>query len=728
MVHVTASVSGTYYSDRIVYRFDSNGTITLDQDYTVRVLVIGGGGSGGISSNSPTINRGGGGGAGGMFADSTYTLPAGTYQITVGSGGTVPSVAGSGSNGGQSSIGSLIIARGGGGGGGRSTFSFFPALDGGSGGGAPTTNVAFGGVGSGSTAGTLQHSGGSHVDGGGGGGAGGAGNGNTGGAGAIFDIGDGNGSVTYASGGNGGFDPVAANATIGGGGGFRQNGNNGVVMISFQVLPPSFTNISSAFNADESGLEVDWVLGGDAVTTVTYRFFQLDSGTWTSPTPLANPSSTDSRTIPFPQNLSAPYVTQLEFSNEGGSILHSNAHDALSYEGASTIGRRTSGNLTYLNLQYTSTTSNVDLTVKEDLEDVDYLLVGGGGGGGISVQGDFRAGGGGAGGLIYQQGQSISAGSYPIVIGSGGRGAPGGAATVAALSGGNGGNSTAFGQTALGGGGGGGRWSANIAIDPNTCAGLGVTTAFDGGSGGGGSVDACTGLTSNPQQGTNGGGATNAGGGGGGGAASAGVGGGTTGDGGAGLVISISGSSVTYATGGDGIRSGRTPANKTAGTGDGGDGGVTATPPTAGASGVVALSILFTSIDIRSLTASASGTNIDLSWTLNINHSEVQTLGVTQAYRIFDTALSTWTNWTSVSPSGSGLNFNVSNLSYPSLNVDEEFYFVQLRAENAVSRDDETIALENRLFPSQQQRTFKYLMMSLTVLIISPSSIMAMAT
>jgi hypothetical protein len=78
------------------------------------LLVAGGGGGGGATW------PGGGGGAGGYGEDDAYTLPAGTYTVTVGGGGTAGNQGGTGGTGGDSSLagGSIttIQVKGGGGG------------------------------------------------------------------------------------------------------------------------------------------------------------------------------------------------------------------------------------------------------------------------------------------------------------------------------------------------------------------------------------------------------------------------------------------------------------------------------------------------------------------------------------------------------------------------------------------------------------------------------------
>lgn len=87
-----------------------------------------------------TVNRtrwqAGNAGAGGIYANDAYILPSGTYEITVGNGGQAIEK-GKGKNGGNSSLGSLIVYGGGAGGAILSTSSSdVNGSSGGSGGGA----------------------------------------------------------------------------------------------------------------------------------------------------------------------------------------------------------------------------------------------------------------------------------------------------------------------------------------------------------------------------------------------------------------------------------------------------------------------------------------------------------------------------------------------------------------------------------------------------------------
>lgn len=190
--------------------------------------------------------------------------------------------------------------------------------------------------------------------------------------------------------------------------------------------------------------------------------------------------------------------------------------------------------------------------------DADYLIVAGGGGGGSRYY-SRTGGGGGAGGLL--SGTTTIAGAQSITVGAGGAGGLGKYGQ-----GGKGGDSSISGIDTATGGGGGGRNGSN---------------GSNGGSGGGGSGHSSTnsGGTGIAGQGFAGGGNDtsqrgNAGGGGGAGGA-----GQTTSEGsagGPGVASSITGTPVTYASGGDGgiLVSGAGPgASGAANTGDGGEGG-----------------------------------------------------------------------------------------------------------------------------------------------------------
>ena len=100
----------THSGGYTVHTFTSNGTFTIGATIDAKVLVVAGGGSGGH-------NLGGGGGAGGYVYDGSYEITAGSYDVTVGTGGAGVT-AGDGNKGNDSEFETLTVAEGGGAGGG----------------------------------------------------------------------------------------------------------------------------------------------------------------------------------------------------------------------------------------------------------------------------------------------------------------------------------------------------------------------------------------------------------------------------------------------------------------------------------------------------------------------------------------------------------------------------------------------------------------------------------
>lgn len=170
-----ASASGgtdIFYDSTYAYHvFKGTGTFTPNRALTADILVVAGGGGGGNK-------RGGGGGAGGVLAFASQSLTAGTsYTCTVGAGGAGGYVSNSaipGTNGDNSSFGSISgIVYGGGGGAGQNSGGggSGSGLAGGSGGGGTeNTSYGLGTSGQGNDGGA-----GASNSGGGGGGKGGAG-------------------------------------------------------------------------------------------------------------------------------------------------------------------------------------------------------------------------------------------------------------------------------------------------------------------------------------------------------------------------------------------------------------------------------------------------------------------------------------------------------------------------------------------------------------------------
>jgi hypothetical protein len=248
-------------------------------------------------------------------------------------------------------------------------------------------------------------------------------------------------------------------------------------------------------------------------------------------------------------------ATMVPFTATGGTIT---------YSGGYTIHTFTSGTASFS---------------PNGAGNVEVLVVAGGGGGGGGTNGGHIGGGGGAGGMISNSSFAVAQQAYSITVGAGGAGSTGSFGTV----GGTGGNSVFSTLTGLGGGGGGPTLSGN---------------GGSGGSGGGGSRDnnnnlGGTGL----QPGSASGGLGNDGGrggvanpaGGGGGAGGVGQSTAAGGAGGVGVASSISGSLVTYATGGGG-GSCITPSANTGNGGGGGFGDGCGSAP--GGSGIVIIRYL----------------------------------------------------------------------------------------------------------------------------------------
>lgn len=216
-----------------IHSFTSSGTfVVYDAPVVVDILLVGGGGGSGGGAA-------GGGGAGGVVYKTNYTIPEGVYTITIGDGGSGGvNVNSAGSNGGNTTFGSLLTALGGGGGGGDQ--QNLSGLSGGSGGGNSAEGGDVGGVGSalqpshasggyGNAGGGLINSGPYHGSGGGGGagGAGGQANGNIGGSGGNGIQINITGTPTYYGGGGAGGCLNASSVASGGLGGGGNSGQNG---------------------------------------------------------------------------------------------------------------------------------------------------------------------------------------------------------------------------------------------------------------------------------------------------------------------------------------------------------------------------------------------------------------------------------------------------------------------------------------------------------------------
>jgi hypothetical protein len=335
----TYSSGGTDYT---VHTFTSTGTYTSLSAINVDYFIVAGGGSGGGA-------HGGAGAAGGYLTAASYSLPAGTYTATIGTGGVSvtgsgfqhPGVDGLDTTFSASGFSTLTALKGGAGAGvgpaGEASSTYHGA--GGSGtygsGGGGCSAAGSGGVG---TAGQGNAGGGgngtagaSNVSGGGGGGGGGAGaagsgsgvNGGNGGTGIqnLYQTGanqwyvgggGGRGSTTGGTGGSGvggaggsNVTPTAGATNTGSGGGGAQGassasgaGADGIVIIRMDSsLIPGGGNMvlqSNATTAETAPTKGDIVMTytngvGTATlnTDLTAEFSANDGGAWTSMTLVA---------------------------------------------------------------------------------------------------------------------------------------------------------------------------------------------------------------------------------------------------------------------------------------------------------------------------------------------------------------------------------------------------------------------------------------------------------
>jgi len=212
------------------HTFTTSGTLAISSSaLTADVLVVGAGGAGGRNFG------GGGGGGGGVLYQTSQSIAAGSYEVTVAPTAAV------GSSGTASSIGSLYSATGGAAGGTVSGGAFGANSGGSSGVPTSSSNSTANGGGSGATEDGAD-------SGGQGGGAGGSGV--AGQAGTQVNSGNGRSvfGSTYGVGGRGGLNGVGTayngsnntgNGGSGGGDGFsnsgRGTGGSGVVIVRYLV-------------------------------------------------------------------------------------------------------------------------------------------------------------------------------------------------------------------------------------------------------------------------------------------------------------------------------------------------------------------------------------------------------------------------------------------------------------------------------------------------------------
>jgi hypothetical protein len=272
---------------------------------------------------------------------------------------------------------------------------------------------------------------------------------------------------------------------------------------------------------------------------------------------LSLPSGTTAQRPASPQQGMIRYNTTLNDTEYyDGTAWRSIADTGVEATGGTIIDTEIGG-VAYRIHQFIAT-GNSTFTVTKGGE-VEYLIVAGGGGGAGTI-----GGGGGAGGLLSGT-TTVTPQSYTITVGSGGQGGLNWNNTTSQF-GSSGTNSSALGFTAIGGGGGGSHTGAN-----------GQPTGGLGGGSGGGAGAAATGASGTAGQGNNGGGGGGNNGGGGGGAGSsgqAGIDGVKAGDGGQGLLSTMTGASTFYAGGGGGGTRAGSGVFGLGGLGGGGNGGV----------------------------------------------------------------------------------------------------------------------------------------------------------
>jgi fibronectin-binding autotransporter adhesin len=270
----------------------SNSVTPYALPSSIEVLVVAGGGSGGRSDVGA-----GGGGAGGLSYQAARSITAGTYTVTVGSGGATTTSSGKG-NAGSNSVFDTITSNGGEGGAGRNT----TMTSGGCGGGGPaespnlygTSNQGStgGATGFGFRGGTGENSFPYFLNGGGGGtgavgGNGGASNsggvGGTGGVGKQYWNNNSSGTNYYGGGGGGGTYSTGGNAAgaggLGGGGAAGATGSNPGIPGTANTGGGGGGNSSAPSNPADGGA------GGSGIVTLRYAdTFAAASSTSGSPT------------------------------------------------------------------------------------------------------------------------------------------------------------------------------------------------------------------------------------------------------------------------------------------------------------------------------------------------------------------------------------------------------------------------------------------------------------
>ena len=507
--------SGKYFYN--IFTYSATGgtnTFKTSNNLTCDILVVGGGGGGGSMS-------GGGGGAGALIYKTGYKLKQGTYNINIGKGGAPNNTSYQPGNNGNDTIitdkknDTIFKMVGGGGGGG---YYGRAGKQGGSGGGGASWSDSQGIGGSSESiknipSGTYGNNGGSTTWWPSGGGGGGAG-----------------GAAPIGSSGEGDY-----------GGAGVQNNITG-------------TNITYA-KGGNAGYHTSYLMNRFQSPTIDNNGYGGDGAGGTD-NAIGKPGSNGVVIIRY-------LKSSLTFVDNSEVVCTVNGvRENLKYTG--------SGKKYYIDYEYSATGGASTFQVKSNKLTCDILVIAGGGAGGKSGNNGC---GGGAGAMIYKQNQTLKKGTYTIVVGKGGTHN----SITETSAGNNGENSSIYFNNqyifyAIGGGGGGA---------------YGYPAKSGGSSGGynygsAASIDSTNNIPSGTYGNPGAGESWWPGGGGGGGAGGAGT---KTGDmsgvnywsnsGGKGVSNNITGTSVTYAKGGNAAYYSDepyVPANPIPGTGNGGDG------------------------------------------------------------------------------------------------------------------------------------------------------------
>lgn len=529
---------------------------------TASYLVVAGGGGGGFDTNGAA----GGGGAGGYLASTASLSLSTSYTITVGAGGNGATSAGSGVQGSNSLIGTLVNGSTGAVGGGYGNSRGNGGTGGSGGGGGDGTNgTAWTGgsatSGQGNVGGNtlLTSQGGC-----GGGGAGAAGSadsltnvGGNGGVGLASSI---SGSSVYYAGGGGGGSYSGGTPGTGGNGG----GGNGNSTTNTSTAGTSNTGGGGGGGSAASGVNVGYGKnGGSGIVIISYAAPQKFGGgvVTTNGSNIVHTFTTSGILTPL-ASLTASYLIVAGGGGATGGFGAGGGAGGLLSGSSLTIDTNSIYNIVVGSGGAGSgggTTGTATNGSVSSFSIVSTTAVGGGGGG----ENQAGATGGSAGGNANTNASATS--------GTSGQGNAGGTSSTSLVAGGGGGGAGAVGATAggnlafqLAGNGGVGLTSSILPYSNAQSISVGqvVSTSvyYSGGGGGGNYVSG--GNTGSPGTGGSGGGGSgsnsgvgtsgtsNTGGGGGGGAYVVGPGHYTGGNGGSGVVIiSYSGSTQLMAGG-----------------------------------------------------------------------------------------------------------------------------------------------------------------------------------